>query len=160
MNQPSIEEQLKAIEAALNLSQARNLPAVVPAASLPEDPRVRQREESRDLALAILQKMEGKIADLEAEKNLQRQQQMISEALHQEEREAIEVISGEVAGLKKRAARLEQWLHRMHDQPPAPPEDYPSPPQPITRQADTIFLIALLAAAAVGLLLFTLLRGP
>ncbi|NIM06934.1 MAG: hypothetical protein GTO55_10275 [Armatimonadetes bacterium] len=164
MHEPSIEEQLKVIEAALGRTEARNLPAVMPTASVPEDIRVRDKREgereSRELAIALLQKMEKRVADLEMEGMLHRQHQVIAEALHQEEREAIEVISDELAALKKRAARVEQWLQQMDHQPEVPREPYRLRFEPLTNKPQQALMMILLAISSLGLLLFVLLRGP
>jgi len=160
MNRPSVDEQLKAIEAALDLAQARNLPAVISLPSVPADPRAGKGRggAGSELAISILEQMGEKVAQLEAADEQHRQQQAVSEALHQEEREAIEVISSEVAALKKRAGRLERWLSQLPAHQPQR-DTYPPNLTPTARQPQPLLLIALLGIAGLGLLLLVLFRG-
>lgn len=159
MEQPNVDEQLSALEAALDLAQHRLLPVVVPAA-LPADPRPRRREgDSQALALSLLKEMQERVAHLEAEEALYRQSQVISEALHHEEREAIEVITDEVATLKKRTARFEQWLAHMQNEVLPAQQIHNLQLQPTAGRSQPLLIVFALAAAGVGLLLFVLLRG-
>ncbi len=117
MNQPSIEEKLKAIEAAINLAQARHLPAVLP----PSQPAVKPNGfdgkdsvKSRELALAVLKRFDARIAALEEDGSVHQKQLSSTEAVQQEQQEALELISDEVSALKQRAAQLEGYLRQIH----------------------------------------------
>jgi len=120
MNQPSIEEQLKAIESAINLTESRNLPAVVESAKAVRtdaDYEGREAAKAREAAFIILKKIDEKISDLESSAQAQMQQHSQTQVVQNEQQEALELISKEVATLKKRAQVMEQGLRHIQFKP-------------------------------------------
>ncbi len=116
MEKPDIEEQLKAIEAAIDLAQAKNLPVVVKPAQpaiMSENSNGHDPSKVRDLALMIFKKFDERIASIEQEEMAQREEQSYTAVVQQEHHEALEYISDEVAALKKRSAQIEGLMRHL-----------------------------------------------
>ncbi len=149
MHQERIEEKLKALEAALNLTQAKNLPAVRPDSLPPVRVATGETGVSRELAMTLLKRMEEKIADLEKEGELNREMETRLAIQHEEQTEAIELIGGEVATLKQRTSRVEEWLRylQVHHSQPQPELSLPRP----------LLTVGVIGIIVLGMLLFLVL---
>jgi hypothetical protein len=122
MEQHSIEEKLKVIEAAINLTQQRNLPVVIRSGqpmAAPKDGDHQDAGRAREVALAVLKRFDERIVRLEQDGTALAQDQERTETIHREHQEAIELISSEVAALKHRSAQMEGWLRHAHQIRPA-----------------------------------------
>jgi hypothetical protein len=114
MNETMVDSRLQAIEAALKLTEKRNLPVPRAAAAMEtfagrsESQQVAIRKE--DLALRLLWRMEQRVAEIEERRSLDEAWQKTLDTSQEEHAEAIEMISKEVAALKKQAQKIERHL--------------------------------------------------
>jgi|WetSurMetagenome_2_1015567.scaffolds.fasta_scaffold243501_2 hypothetical protein len=114
MNETMVDAKIQAIEAALKLTEKRQLPALrgdvglapFPVRSESQPPAVRKD----DLALALLWRMEQRVAEIEEKRVLDGAWQKTLDVTQGEHAEAIELIGKEVAALKKQAQKIERHL--------------------------------------------------
>jgi len=114
MHETLVDSKIQAIEAALKLTEKRQLPAlrpeaaVAPFAGRSETQEVAVRKE--DLALTLLWRMEQRVAEMEEKRTLDCAWQETLNTTQEEQAEAIELISQQVAALRKQAQKIERHL--------------------------------------------------
>jgi hypothetical protein len=114
MYETLVDSKIQAIEAALKFTEKRQLPAlrseaaVEPLAGRSESQKVAVRRE--DLALTLLWRMEQRVAEIEEKRTLDAAWQETLNTTQGEHAEAIEIISKEVAALRRQAQKMERYL--------------------------------------------------
>ena len=114
MNETIVDSKIQALEAALKLTEKRNLPVPCPTAAVEpvdrpaETKQVALRKE--DLALTLLWRMESRVAEIEEKRSLDEAWHETLNSAQEEQAEAIEIISQQVAALKKQAQKIERHL--------------------------------------------------
>jgi hypothetical protein len=114
MHETLVDSKIQAIEAALKLTEKRQLPALRNEAGVElfagrsESQKVAVKKE--DLALTLLWRMEQRVAEIEEKRTLDNAWQETLNAAQGEQAEAIELISKEVVALRRQTQKIERYL--------------------------------------------------